>query len=391
METNPGLGLELNNLLIASTSHPSIAQTLYFDVLSAVFIDVGHTHPLSMLDISGVCRHWRQVALATPNAWSTISPQVAKSLPCQTLYLARSEPALLHVTLDADIDYATRPSPIFQQTARIGCLTMGRHYLMLLYPFPNLEKLTLLPWIDNSVTGVWHVGSGHLEMSRFPRLKVLVADTSPAVIFDALPMSSTLPPLRSLGVTFVYESSLWTTAFVCRQTLVSLCVNIFDTHFIQKEVLELPRLRHLKIIDEHSKGITTLEVDAPHLVSVHRIRVEAWEGSTILTLRNSDTVTHLRTQYISDMITYPTLQSLWLDANILPIQMIAFQVQASINLCPHLETFRCIYTRTPNSELETRIRDILHATGSTINVLSSKSTEVDLPGSVITTDTSCSC
>ena len=386
----------------APTSSPGAAQGLIFDVLSTIFIETSVTHSLTALDISRVCRHWRQVALATPKMWSTIPSKVARYASYQTLYLARSEPALLHVTLSAHVKYVGGRSPIFQQKHRIQCLAMGREYELLRYSYPNLEKLSLVPLAkddsddnDNSNHDSIYqphisLNSSYLKSSRFPRLKVLVANKSPSVVLEVGKHSlQTLQSLKTTSFTPGFKSG---TMFICKQTLVSLSVTvIYANTWWQHEVIDLPRLLHLQIIDEQSVRCSTLEIIAPRLVSVHRILRGARPSPTMIKLQNRHTVTHLCTPHVSDMNSYPGLRSLWLENIFTPRSFIASQMETGLDLCPHLETIRCIDSWTPNYELETKIRDTLRAAGSTVRVLSSRSTEIDLPGSVITTDVSCSC
>ena len=354
-----------------------------------IFIRVGFTHSVTILDISGICRHWRQVVLATPKAWSTISPEVAKNRVRQSLYITRSKPALLHVTLDPKTNYAL--TPILQETERMNCLSMGRYYSMLMYRFSELEKLILLPSTSVDDAEEWHVGSSCLSRYKFPKLKVLVANEPPFVTFDLHPISPKFPPLQCLATTLHFESSERYTTFVCRQTLVSLSVTVSAGHFSDfDEVLNLPRLRYFKIVDPRETILSvTLEVDAPHLVSVHLILTD-WK-STELRLRDSSTVTHLQTHDIQDVYLYPALQSLWIEETIGSNLFSEAKLGICLDKCPHLENIRCIYNSVPDFELEGTIRDSLLARGSTISVSSADSAEVDLPGSVISTDMSCNC
>lgn len=86
-------------------------DTLPAELLSTVFLHLRQVRRYRQLlpfqvTISHVCRHWRQVAISTPQLWSSITLFSKRSLPCLEEWLRRSGAAPLDVRLDLyDAEY----------------------------------------------------------------------------------------------------------------------------------------------------------------------------------------------------------------------------------------------------------------------------------------------
>ncbi|KAJ3570297.1 hypothetical protein NP233_g4505 [Leucocoprinus birnbaumii] len=84
---------------------PPMIDVLPPEILSAVFALLRQTRRYRQLlpfqvQLSHVCRHWRQVALSTPQLWSTISIFSSESQLCTNEWLTRSCTVPLDVRLD---------------------------------------------------------------------------------------------------------------------------------------------------------------------------------------------------------------------------------------------------------------------------------------------------
>jgi hypothetical protein len=165
----------------------SLAQDLNLDVLSMIFteLEVGD-HPY-MLTVSSVCRHWYNVALSTPQAWSRISMDCSTSPEYLKMYLARSGGSTsLHVSVKeglTDVYWGL----LVQQAGRIRCLTIIACYRILQSSlFPALEKLRLY---RNSLGTkpdilIPQISASLLDMSRFPRLRYVEMYKMPNTLRD---------------------------------------------------------------------------------------------------------------------------------------------------------------------------------------------------------------
>ncbi|CCL98561.1 uncharacterized protein FIBRA_00561 [Fibroporia radiculosa] len=153
------------------------------EILTEVMViarDLDTTSPMKWIALTHVCRHWREMALATPMLWSTIHARV--SLPYLCASLERAADALVSLSI-----YDTRPAvtKVIQANAvRIVSLTTYTYCLQLLAIFmPRLQKLELHgnghPYI------LLHSRNEHL-----PQLRTLLLDSL------SLPLSS--PWLKKL-------------------------------------------------------------------------------------------------------------------------------------------------------------------------------------------------
>lgn len=381
-----------------SPLHTNLARNLHFDVLSTIFVSLSFEDALCTLHVSAVCRHWRQVALTTLEAWCTISQAIYSHSNRLKLYLERSGRAPLHVDMQRtkdQIDAQPELSMLMKEKERIQCLTIRGQCYLLRHSFPNLQKLVLDS--DHLSREALFVDSGDdspetFILRRFPRIKVLeLVGYTPAWLINALWSSPTLPPLQRLALYLIlpgkpsvkFHPPSWA------NSLISLTVRT-PGGTIHNERLTLPRLRYIQIIEP--PGLTSdasIDLDAPRLESVHYVYGTSVRSSPQLILRNEQTVKYLHTSRVSDMSQYPGLRCLWLARLFRSEDWIISQLKAGVQFCPRLEVIRFVHHNYDGYRDYGAIISALITSRSPLKLLICTPDVAVLPGSAIKAGPAC--
>ena len=323
----------------------SIAQNLNLDVLSMIFTDLEVSHRLCMLKVSPVCRHWYNVALSTPRAWSRISMDFSTSPEYLEMYLARSGSASLHIFVNERLT-DTYWGVLAQQTGRIRCLAIRASYRILqLSSFPALEKLRLYSHYDRRKHDILkpQISASLLDISRFPLLHCVEMYDIPNALCNAIASSRGFPRLQRL-FTDLGNEPFWLPVITnTAETLVSLTVRIGDRYFGDVHLL-LPHLRHFGISSCRDGSEAVISVTAPRLESVQYLkRHEVHVRLTGDPLK----VKYLLTNSISALSQYPNIRTLWLlepptdfwlqGFGTRPQHVLARELASKMALCPRLE------------------------------------------------------
>jgi hypothetical protein len=123
--------------------HPPI-NALPPEILSAIFLPLREIRRYKQLlpfqvHLSHVCRHWRQIAISTPQLWSSITLFSTKSQPCVEEWLARSGSVPLDVRLDLfDADYRGEVTAHWLQN-HLAHIVLNVHRFQNLFLFTRLE------------------------------------------------------------------------------------------------------------------------------------------------------------------------------------------------------------------------------------------------------------
>jgi F-box-like len=326
----------------------SLAQNLNLDVLSMIFTDLEVNYHLYMLKVSFVCRHWYNVALSTPRAWSRISMDFSTSTEYLKMYLARSGNASLHIFVNERLT-DTCWGLLAQQTGRIRCLTIRACYRILQFSsFPALEKLRLYPHYDGRKHDILtpHATS-LLDMSRFPRLQCVEMSNIPNALCSAIIPSGGFPRLQRLSTDLGNEPFWLPVILNTADTLISLTLNIREKYIhlmgFGDVHLLLPHLRHFGISGCHNANEAVIEITAPRVESVQYLKRH--EVSTRLT-GDILKVKYLLTNSISVLSQYSNIRTLWLLDPPTDVWLrgagtsqrgLAWELADKIALCPRLE------------------------------------------------------
>jgi hypothetical protein len=169
-------------------------------------------------------------------------------------------------------------------------------------------------------------------------------------------------------------------------TLVSLVLHVHDSNHVQLSFL--PQLRHLRVIKYTvSLTRTTLDLDAPHLESIHHVFYgPSWGNWTYwdtlqIRPRNPGTVKHLRVMAEKfDASPYPALRTLWIDSHRSPNYGMLEPIGCGIASCPELETILYSHPSGEANRIFPAILDVVRKTGRHIDVRGILPNQWDLPG-----------
>jgi F-box-like len=337
------------------------------------------------MTLSSVCRHWRSVALSTPQIWSKIGLGVQNKPLILSLFLQRSKPLPLHVFIPS-VAGNKQLEMLRSATDRIICLKLANNLRFLQSQFPALERLEL------------HLTFGYylFQLSQFPQLRELALASNYTPVHLRLSEQQTgFAGLRKLKISCGSVSPWSRIVQSASNTLVSLTLHVVSycdppiCHF------SFPQLRHLQLTKTENGTRLLLNLDAPILESMD-------EGlgitdDVLIQLRSPSSVKQLRVETLSLLLRpYPALRRLWIDDHTNYDGIITDATLGSlrhqIESCPDLEAifYRGWSQRRtswdgehiPPGAIFTAISDLIRETGRDITVMEFLPTELDLPGAM---------
>ncbi|KIM29290.1 hypothetical protein M408DRAFT_23072 [Serendipita vermifera MAFF 305830] len=296
-------------------------RKLPIEILTEIFLYSRAVSELSPITISEVCRLWRRVILATPQAWTLIYLRTEEHDRDDTQYLTtfieRSDPYPLHLWMPADRPYSYErdvPFPlsrlIVSHRKRITCLSVRGEELKkhMRKSFPNLTSLAVVETAKSPLL---------FTRARFPRLTYLHSWECELI---PGPIGTQYPPLQYLFIFSndeLIEGDGWLRVLeACSATLKGLAIRgqIFDEPPTLVTEIRFPMLTYL-FVDEFidslgsDTALPTFYASVPNIISYDNRIVT---NSTTVLHDNVESVQHLRVAIISDIAIYTSLRTLQL-------------------------------------------------------------------------------
>lgn len=351
------------------------------EILAEIFVYCSSLSRLAPVTIGQVCRFWRQVVLATPQAWCLIflRPEMKDKdefgyLP---LFFARSKPYLVHIWTfkDPENDYDGffdqiyfRPSTFMMaHLDRISCLTVDNLEVkrILEVVFPNLIRLEITESTGDAFP---------LNRVCFPSL--LYLDCHKCTL-DPGPGGTEYPPLQYLSfradpyrrwVQIVNSCSSSLRAFAARRGFANSDVTL-PVRFV------FPVLTYLSLENwpDSNELSFMLRAITPKLVSYEEINPSRFSVSLHDDVKH---VLHLRTNNTSQLANYSSLRFLQLsvlfshDRDLLQLYHLFFRDQDLVlmvdnlvkplredpTICPALEAIE-VFTTSEEQAIWKKIKD----------------------------------
>jgi hypothetical protein len=328
-------------------------RKLNFDILSLIFEYCGEEEWRSPLQISAVSRLWRDVALATPRAWSFIDTRKEADFDVIRLFFERSGEKLLHIGFSSRIRQDDLPGDF---TRKIQCLSIGQFFfgtplgrifstIPEKIPFPNLTRLRVRP-------GRSGVRFSDLSLSIFPSLRHLemtgALDDENRIPPPFNPL--VFPPLTTLKLT-VRENEVWLRVIACcSDSLVSLSIKFTRFLLLEPSRVNLPNLRCLEIM-KYTDGDnpSLLTFITPALTTYIEVNEFQDPGKPLHLDTNS--VTHMRIDQVPLLSMMPQLRVLQLELSPRNYSSLFDQLGSGSQPCPLLESIEFRFLGEPHFNL----------------------------------------
>jgi len=189
----------------------------------------------------------------------------------------------------------------------------------------------ILPWLTRLRSPFGDMAM--ITRSRFPNLRHLELHNMLLVVDNY----EELPSLQTLKITIFGDKGWSEPLRACRKSLVSLQLTCPAGYCISQEPrVELPNLRHLKVVDEDQEDRSwAMALITPAL----RVYTEESKYCVVQEPREcTQSITHLRLERVPSM--FPTqLRVLQLDISIEGFRSLIYDLKNRPSLCPHLDIF----------------------------------------------------
>ena len=244
-----------------------IHEVLPTEVLMVIFEEHAKLEWTAPAIDGKVCRHWREIVLNTPRAWSylEISHNRPPTIPNLLLWLGRSCTAPLHIRVGTNFTldkHKTVFSLLRDYHMRIASLRMmaGNLFFFEGRDFPSLRLLDIKGWHLNGPS------SPLFRWGAIPTLQSLRTGHMPHVV----PLLDGVAPLKTL---ILYENKCIPLArhSVTLVTLMLYSVSLGDAI---SGSMDFPSLTYLSLYDV--SGLKP-HINAPHLVTYHESRYSVRE------------------------------------------------------------------------------------------------------------------
>jgi len=310
-------------------------RRLPFEIISEIMVMSAQLVWWSPALLSRVCRFWRDVAIATPRAWSLMDLRSEPSCKFASLFFERSSPCRLHFAV-LGISPASQMCyvDLFRRfSERIECLVLTQDSKELIRgEYKNLTRLS----INYPLT---YIPLDYLAIKWFPNLQFVDSGFSLHGIPDFMAVPSwKAPPILHLVVKTDFHSA-WVAAIrMCAKTLRTLHVHVSHKGEGRGHPgFELPELFHLAITTEVNRHVPWhFTAKTPSLKTFYTIEGDGIYSSAI----DVRTITHLRSWEPISLARYTELRRLHVYGySIDPCPTISFveELCETYHTCPHLE------------------------------------------------------
>jgi hypothetical protein len=209
-----------------------------FEIFSVIFIMAAEKDGRSPAFIAGVCRFWRDVVLATPQAWAFLDLRSNPPPRIASIFFQRSGRCPIHTTI-ISAKYLTVGSGI---SHRIECMVIAiasKH--LVLEDYPNLTRLTISDHL-------LYIPLDYLDRTRFPKLRYFDGAFAKPEDLQEVDVGPRFPRVEKLIVTTDSEGA-WVDAIqACARTLTGLRINVgVKAGSDPSPSVDLSRLKHLAI------------------------------------------------------------------------------------------------------------------------------------------------
>jgi F-box-like len=329
------------NDTIESTEHDSRnsetwlspVHKLNFDTLSMIFIIAWDTKEGSQWILASVCRHWRDVALATPRLWSRLSTLPPEDEEYLQAILSRSATLPLHIIIH-DLTNQQQLRTLSMAKERIHCMTVRDEVEVFETSFSSLRRIELSVFGGRPREDITEEDPPSLlDVHKFPELCELYLSSCPDWVLTAIEPAKRFPPLQRLHI-ICDSSSFWLSIINnCRDSLVSLTMLLGYPPPPHGLHLILPKLRHLELA---GRGVG-MRIDAPLLESLEEGKFLSEGSRRTPSLPHSPAVTELYSSRLPlELARSPQLKTLWLSSEENTWEELGAHVQEGIDACPHL-------------------------------------------------------
>jgi hypothetical protein len=214
-----------------------------FEIFSIIFIMAAEKNWRSPASIAGVCRFWRDVVLATPQAWNFLDLQGNPPPEIASMYLQRSGRCPVHLTVPRTYEYSAEYMSLATEIAhRMECLVVTFSSMELV--LEDYQNLTRLAVGDHRAK----IPLDYLDITRLPRLRYFDGAFSQPEVPQGENPCPRFPPIEHLIVTTDAEAAWLDAVRACARTLTALHINIGNKAAREPNpVVHLFRLKHLAI------------------------------------------------------------------------------------------------------------------------------------------------
>ena len=311
------------------------------DVLAIIFTQCSYDDWRTPLTISAVCRRFRDIVIATPQAWRVLKIRGDVDTEHMGSYFERSGKLSIHVGIQClNINWQ-------DYAYKIQCMSIPNFSDLLIgIQFPNLVCLR----ISRSNVGA-NLGLSKINDQQFPALNHLEA---PRCGWEPISSGTTygLPPIQKLSILAYPRNTNGLVELLqgCRSTLNSLEIQIFSDLELPSSVeIHLPRLRCLAFYPLVSRTISwPIHLKTPILTSYIQERGTTL-GIEALLHQDLATVTDLRIYYIPPLTIFPCLRRMQLFKHKYPSLTMEVSNNAGRD-CQHLELLEICLLQVANED-----------------------------------------
>jgi hypothetical protein len=358
----------------------ALVRRVPFEIFSVIFIMAAEKDWRSPASIVGVCRFWRDVVLATPQAWTFLDLRTNPAPRIASMFLQQSARCLLHFNVPWApvhwVEYTTLASAIAHRTTCLVLAVQGTD--LLLEDYQRLTRLT--------ITGhQTRIPLDYLDITRFPNLRYFDGGFSrPLGTYPG----SRFPRIESL-IIHTDGQIVWLDAIrACSKTLTSLHITVASKGPSEPNpFLDLARLKHLAII-------TTTQEWVRQRHWAFRARTPLLEtyntnfGASVLTVEvDFETVAQLQCPSVDavDLYSYSNLLQLRAIGSKLEVLRFIDQFRRHHGVCPALEVMVVdICCEDTLRQISRNLRKRNRATGVELKVIPNSEYNWNWPGDIRT-------
>ena len=304
-----------------------------FEIFSIIFIMAAEKNWRSPASIAGVCRFWRDVVLATPQAWNFLDLQGNPPPEIASMYLQRSGRCPVHLTVGLTHEYWSEYMSLATDIAhRMECLVVMMYTKdLVLEDYQNLTRLV----VGDHLT---QIPLDYLDITRLPKLRYFDgAFSQPEVPQYREAQSLQFPPIEHLIVTTDVEAAWLDAIRACARTLTALQINIGNKAPREPNpIVHLLRLKHLAInMRWNSQRPWSFNAKTPYLETYNT----NFEINTFTVRVDLNIVRQLQCSDVNgvDLSEYPSLRQLRVIGYKYETLRFIDRLRRDYELCPRLQ------------------------------------------------------